>query len=250
VQASRSFLASWTCTLRRAFVGQLAQPGVAHRLDRTADGESLLGAACRRKACGRVPTSLEDVIQSSRHGAKAHNEVRMKCFACFSFVMFLTAPCGVGAGARQAHIGYATRAVWMRATGLRIRAPAGRAPRGGRPAQSGGDPQVALQAGYARTNHVQEFGSPGGRLIYPDIPDNVPRAVDFNWPIYTGGARPRSRAAAAEADALDRIATPRAPTEAGNYPRYWAVVTARASSRWQCRARTHRRASRRTSAIN
>ena len=44
-------------------------------------------------------------------------------------------------------------------------------------------PQLALQAGYARTNHVDEFGIPGGRLIYPDIPDNVRSRVDLPLPV-------------------------------------------------------------------
>ena len=48
-------------------------------------------------------------------------------------------------------------------------------------------PQVALLAGYTRTNHVDEFGIPGGRVIYPDIPDNIRSRVDLQWPIYTGG---------------------------------------------------------------
>src|SRR5213592_1724936 len=60
-------------------------------------------------------------------------------------------------------------------------------------------PQVALQAGYARTNHVDEFGIPGGRLIYPDIPDNIRSRIDLQWPIYTGGRTSAlTRAAAAE----------------------------------------------------
>ncbi len=54
-------------------------------------------------------------------------------------------------------------------------------------------PQVAAQAGYTRTNHVDEFGipqpnSPSGRLvIYPDIPNNYRTRLDVQWPIYTGG---------------------------------------------------------------
>src|SRR5438105_2526952 len=48
-------------------------------------------------------------------------------------------------------------------------------------------PQLALLAGYTRTNHVDEFGIPGGRVIYPDIPDNIRSRVDLQWPIYEGG---------------------------------------------------------------
>jgi outer membrane protein len=92
-------------------------------------------------------------------------------------------------------------------------------------------PLVSLQAGYTRTNHVDEFGIPGGRLIYPDIPDNVRSRLDLQWPIYTGGRTSAlTRAAAAEADALglDRD-TARADLKLEITRAYWAVVTARAS---------------------
>ena len=92
-------------------------------------------------------------------------------------------------------------------------------------------PQLALQAGYARTNHVDEFGIPGGRLIYPDIPDNVRSRVDLQWPIYTGGRTSAlTRAAAAETSAIaqDRDAA-RADLKLDVTRAYWAVITARAS---------------------
>jgi len=64
-------------------------------------------------------------------------------------------------------------------------------------------PQIALQAGYSRTNHVDEFGIPGGLVIYPDIPDNIRSRVDLQWPIYTGGRTSAlTRAAAAETNAV------------------------------------------------
>jgi len=91
-------------------------------------------------------------------------------------------------------------------------------------------PQVALQAGYARTNHVDEFGIPGGRLIYPDIPDNVRSRIDLQWPVYTGGRTSALiRAAAAETSAIaqDREAA-RADLKLDVTRAYWAVITARA----------------------
>lgn len=92
-------------------------------------------------------------------------------------------------------------------------------------------PQLTLQAGYARTNHVDEFGIPGGRLIYPDIPDNIRSRVDLQWPIYTGGRTSAlTRAAAAETSAIaqDRDAA-RADLKLDITRAYWAVITARAS---------------------
>ena len=156
----------------------------------------------------------------------------MRCFALFSVVMFLTAPTawaqapvrltldealmrGLDASHRLAEIG--------------ARQEAAQAVEDQRKAAA--RPQAALQAGYARTNHVQEFGIPGGRLIYPDIPDNVRSRVDLQWPIYTGGRTSAlTRAAAAEADALgqDRDAA-RADLKLEITRAYWAVVTARAS---------------------
>ena len=93
-------------------------------------------------------------------------------------------------------------------------------------------PQVALQAGYTRTNHVDEFGIPGGRLIYPDIPDNVRSRIDLQWPIYTGGRTSAlTRAAAAETSAIaqDRDVA-RADLKLDITRAYWAVITARASA--------------------
>jgi outer membrane protein TolC len=51
-------------------------------------------------------------------------------------------------------------------------------------------PIVGAQAGYTRTNHVDEFaiaipGQPP-RIVYPDIPDNYHTRLDLQWPIYTG----------------------------------------------------------------
>jgi outer membrane protein TolC len=92
-------------------------------------------------------------------------------------------------------------------------------------------PQIALLAGYSRTNHVDEFGIPGGLIIYPDIPDNIRSRVDLQWPIYTGGRTSAlTRAAAAETNAIaqDRDAA-RADVRLDITRAYWAVITARAS---------------------
>jgi outer membrane protein len=54
-------------------------------------------------------------------------------------------------------------------------------------------PQVAAQAGYTRTNHVEEFGvvRPNNEfvVIYPDVPDNYRTRLDAQWPLYDGGKR-------------------------------------------------------------
>jgi len=92
-------------------------------------------------------------------------------------------------------------------------------------------PQLALLAGYARTNHVDAFGIPGGPLIYPDVPDNYRSRIDLQWPIYTGGRTSAlMRAAAAETNAIaqDRDAA-RADLKLDITRAYWAVITARAS---------------------
>jgi outer membrane protein TolC len=98
-------------------------------------------------------------------------------------------------------------------------------------------PQVALLAGYTRTNHVQAFSVPdpiGGLhqlIIYPDIPDNYRSRIDFQWPIYTAGrSTALVKAAAAEANAVaqDRDAA-RADLKLEITRAYWAVITANAS---------------------
>ena len=64
-------------------------------------------------------------------------------------------------------------------------------------------PVVSAQAGYQRTNHVEEFGllQPDGSIgiLYPDVPDNWRTRLDLQWPIYTGGrTQALERAALAE----------------------------------------------------
>jgi outer membrane protein TolC len=93
-------------------------------------------------------------------------------------------------------------------------------------------PQIAAQAGYMRTNHVEAFGVllPNNqlRVIYPDIPDNYRTRLDLQWPIYTGGRLDAlERAARIEATAsADEIATARGDLTLEITRAYWALVTA------------------------
>ena len=93
-------------------------------------------------------------------------------------------------------------------------------------------PQVAAQAGYARTNHVPEFGVllPNNqlRLIYPDIPDNYHTRLDVQWPLYTGGRLAAfERAARTEAAALsNELDAARADLRLEVTRVYWTLLTA------------------------
>ena len=93
-------------------------------------------------------------------------------------------------------------------------------------------PSVALQGGYTRTNHVDEFGiaQPGQppRIIYPDIPDNYRTRIDLNWPLYSGGRTDAlERAAAAERDAAaDDVVAARADLRLEIARAFWALVAA------------------------
>jgi outer membrane protein len=93
-------------------------------------------------------------------------------------------------------------------------------------------PQVAAQAGYARTNHVQEFGVllPNNqlRIIYPDVPDNYRTRLDVQWPLYTGGRLAAfERAARTEAAALtNELDAARADLRLEITRAYWALLTA------------------------
>jgi outer membrane protein TolC len=94
-------------------------------------------------------------------------------------------------------------------------------------------PVVALQAGYARTNHVPEFSIalPGRapQVVYPDIPDNYRTRLDLQWPIYTGGrAGALEGAARAERGAIGKdLEAARADLRLEITRAFWAVVTAR-----------------------
>jgi outer membrane protein TolC len=93
-------------------------------------------------------------------------------------------------------------------------------------------PQIAAQAGYMRTNHVDAFGVllPNNqlRVIYPDVPDNYRTRLDLQWPIYTGGRLDAlERAARIDATAsADEIATARGDLTLEITRAYWALVTA------------------------
>jgi outer membrane protein len=93
-------------------------------------------------------------------------------------------------------------------------------------------PQIAAQAGYTRTNHVEAFGilSPTNqvRVIYPDVPDNYRTRLDLQWPIYTGGRLDAlERAARIDATASgDEIAAARGDLTLEITRAYWALVTA------------------------
>jgi outer membrane protein TolC len=98
-------------------------------------------------------------------------------------------------------------------------------------------PQLALQAGFMRTNHVEQFGviAQDGRfrVIYPDVPDNYRSRLDAQWPLYTGGRLiAAERAARYEADAaLDDLQTARADVRLEVTRAYWELVTALESAR-------------------
>jgi outer membrane protein len=94
-------------------------------------------------------------------------------------------------------------------------------------------PMASAQAGYTRTNHVDEFAIvlPNGarQVVYPDIPDNYRARLDLQWPIYTGGrADALLRAAEAERTATGKdLDAARADLRLEITRAYWAVVTAR-----------------------
>ena len=93
-------------------------------------------------------------------------------------------------------------------------------------------PLIGAQAGYTRTNHVDEFaiaipGQPP-RVVYPDSPDNYRARLDLQWPIYTGGrADALERAARAEASASEGdVAAARADLRLEITRAFWALATA------------------------
>jgi outer membrane protein len=93
-------------------------------------------------------------------------------------------------------------------------------------------PQVAAQAGYTRTNHVEEFGVllPNNqlRIIYPDIPDNYRTRLDLQWPLYTGGRLAAlERAARTEAAAwANNLDAARGDVRLDIARAYWTLLTA------------------------
>jgi outer membrane protein len=96
-------------------------------------------------------------------------------------------------------------------------------------------PQIAAQAGYTRTNHVDTFGVllPNNqlRVIYPDIPDNYRSRLDVQWPVYTAGRLDAlERAARIEATASsDDVAAARRDLTLEISRAYWTLVSGSAS---------------------
>jgi outer membrane protein TolC len=94
-------------------------------------------------------------------------------------------------------------------------------------------PTLAAQAGYTRTNHVEEFAiiQPGQPrlVVYPDVPDNYRTRLDLQWLIYSGGrVDALERAARAEAQATgEDLAAARADLRLEIARAFWTLVTAR-----------------------
>jgi outer membrane protein TolC len=91
-------------------------------------------------------------------------------------------------------------------------------------------PIVSAQAGYLRTNHVEEFRVLQlGRVqvLYPDVPDNWRARLDMQWPIYTGGrTQALERAAAAEQLSTGKeLESARADLRLETTRAFWALVT-------------------------
>ena len=95
-------------------------------------------------------------------------------------------------------------------------------------------PQVTVQAGYMRTNHVSPFvlpvpGATGPvQPIYPDIPDNYRSRLDLQYPLYNSGRfsalEQAARSESAAADADERTARADLTLEIARA--YWTLVTA------------------------
>jgi outer membrane protein len=92
-------------------------------------------------------------------------------------------------------------------------------------------PIVSAQAGYQRTNHVDEFGFvQNGQLqvFYPDVPDNWRARIEMQWPIYSGGrAQALEQAAVAEQSATGKdLESASADLRLETTRAFWALVTA------------------------
>ncbi len=94
-------------------------------------------------------------------------------------------------------------------------------------------PQVTVQAGYMRTNHVTPFvlpvpGATGPiQPIYPDLPDNYRSRLDLQYPLYNSGRftalEQAARSESAAADADERTARADLTLEIARA--YWTFVT-------------------------
>lgn len=127
-----------------------------------------------------------------------------------------------------------------RLTGLAARVDAAAADRAGREAAD--RPLIALQGGYTRTNHVDEYSlvlpNQPPRVLYPDVPDNYRARLDLQWPIYTAGrTHALERAAGAERDAAAfDLTAARADLRLEVVRAFWALVTARQTEEVVARA--------------
>jgi outer membrane protein len=114
---------------------------------------------------------------------------------------------------------------------LKARADAARAVEEGRAAAQ--RPALALQGGYTRTNHVDEFavGVTGinRQVVYPDVPDNFRSRLDLQWLFYSGGRLEQlERAARAERSASgEDLTAVRADLRLEITRAFWTLVTAR-----------------------
>ena len=92
-------------------------------------------------------------------------------------------------------------------------------------------PIVSAQAGYQRTNHVDEFGflqNGEFQVLYPDAPDNWRARLDMQWPIYSGGrTKALEQAAVAEQSAMGKdLESARSDLRLEVTRAFWALVTA------------------------
>ncbi len=189
----------------------------------------------------RVPgvVSLEDTGSTRRGCALWLRRSRAGSFAfSVSFVAFVVFVSSVGA---QDPLRFTLEEAQARALQASHRLAELRARQGAADANvdvraAADRPTVAAQAGYLRTNHVEEFFVPGPsgtpqQLIYPDVPDNWRTRLDLQWPIYTGGRTDAlERAARAEASAVTAdLGSARADLRLEVARAFWALVTARSS---------------------
>ena len=116
----------------------------------------------------------------------------------------------------------------LRVAELQARVDAAAAAEAGRQAAS--RPTIALQGGYTRTNHVDEYTLPLQPFnpLYPDVPDNYRASVDLQWPIYTGGRQQAlARAAGSERAAAGfDAAAARLDARLEAARAFWALITA------------------------
>jgi outer membrane protein len=98
-------------------------------------------------------------------------------------------------------------------------------------------PLLSAQAGFTRTNHVDEFAVrvPGGpiQVVYPDLPNNYRTRLDLQWPIFTfGRTEALERMARAELDATGQdLDAARNDLRLEITRAFWALVTANESVR-------------------